>query len=109
MTSEMSYIGTEMFEGIKQTEEKSLILDKKENSRYIDLELTTQSQQDKSSYKIQLQLSNMLVVKRLVDVDLCEAVQHSVHVGLELLDRNEQCGHRRVSLRQGSRTKACIV
>jgi hypothetical protein len=86
----MNYIGTENYEGSKQPEEKTLIFAKKANLNEVDLEMLTQSQDFKSSYKMKLQMSNMIVIKRLVDVGFSQAVQSPVPFGLELPYRFEQ-------------------
>ena len=93
MTSEMSYIGTENYNESKQTEEKILTI-----SQDVGLELVTRSQDLQTNYKMNMQMANIKVVKRLIEVLQSYAVQHSVPVRLELLDWNEQRRHRRNEL-----------
>lgn len=98
MTSEMSYIGTENYNESKHTEEKILTISKIANSQDVGMELVTRSQDLQTNYKMNMQMANIKVVKRLIEVLQSYAVQHSVPARLELPDRNEQCRHRRSEL-----------
>ena len=66
----MSYIGNETIDGSKHSEEKRMSLMKRPSSSELELELTTRSEDFKSTYKMILQQNNLLVIKRLIDVSL---------------------------------------
>lgn len=69
----MSYVSTENYNEVKQTEEKTLIISKKSsNSNDVSFEIRTVAQEIKGSYKLTANTSNIIIMKRLVDVRLCE-------------------------------------
>ena len=69
----MSYVSTENYNEVKQTEEKTLIISKKSsNSNDVSFEIRTVAQEIQGSYKLTANTSNIIIMKRLVDVRLCE-------------------------------------
>lgn len=69
----MSYVSTENYNEVKQTEEKTLNISKKSsNSNDVSFEIRTVTQEIQGSYKLTANTSNIIIMKRLVDVRLCE-------------------------------------